>query len=249
MPSASDLASIRVLVDTFHDSRAWTIDEGSIDPLPNSAHDSEESLRRFDVIEIKIDEHVLWIADGSVHAIAPHACALAPGWVAVKGRTPTREVADRMFDLDRYHHRTSHVRIAQLHQRDERSRRMPASAAGPFHKLRPASAASKAAIFEGPVSSNARLDRHHAIAVGTYYPESGTPRPGEEWAREEGFSVAPHLLNSCAQTLMPSASKAGILAVRRQSGYKDIPGIRYHFPKANYLKDVLSLVDALVLLC
>lgn len=106
----------------------------------------------------------------------------------------------------------------------------------------------EAAIFEGSVSSNARLDRHHAIAVGTYYPESGTPRPGEEWAREEGFSVAPHLLNSCAQTLMPSAPKAGILAVRRQSGYKDIPGIRYHFPKANYLKDVLSLVDALVLL-
>lgn len=47
---------------------------------------------------------------------------------------------------------------------------------------------------------------------------------------------------------MPSAPKAGILAVRRQSGYNDIPGVRYHFPKANYLKDVLSLVDALVLL-
>ncbi len=47
---------------------------------------------------------------------------------------------------------------------------------------------------------------------------------------------------------MPSAPKAGILAVRRQSGYKDIPGVRYHFPKANDLEDVLSLVDALVLL-
>ena len=47
---------------------------------------------------------------------------------------------------------------------------------------------------------------------------------------------------------MSSAPKAGILVVRRQSGYKDIPGVQYHFPKADYLKDVVGLVDCLVLL-
>lgn len=47
---------------------------------------------------------------------------------------------------------------------------------------------------------------------------------------------------------MSSAHKAGILVVRRQSGYKDIPGVQYHFPKADYLKDVVGLVDCLVLL-
>lgn len=48
---------------------------------------------------------------------------------------------------------------------------------------------------------------------------------------------------------MSSALKTGILVVRRQSGYKDIPGVQYHFPKADYLKDVVALVDCLVLLC
>ena len=44
------------------------------------------------------------------------------------------------------------------------------------------------------------------------------------------------------------APNAGVLVVRRQSGYKDIPGVRYHFPKAGYLNDVLQLADALILL-
>lgn len=62
------------------------------------------------------------------------------------------------------------------------------------------------------------------------------------------FIYRVELVNSCSQNRVPTSLKAGILAVRRQSGYKDIPGVRYHFPKANYLKDVLALVGALVLL-
>lgn len=44
------------------------------------------------------------------------------------------------------------------------------------------------------------------------------------------------------------SSKAGILVVRRNGSYKDIPGVRYHFPKNLYLKDILELRDRLVLL-
>ncbi|WP_353268053.1 HNH endonuclease [Gemmatimonas sp.] len=44
------------------------------------------------------------------------------------------------------------------------------------------------------------------------------------------------------------SSKAGILVVRRNGGYKDIPGVRYHFPKKRYLNDILALQDRLVLL-
>jgi putative restriction endonuclease len=44
------------------------------------------------------------------------------------------------------------------------------------------------------------------------------------------------------------ALKAGVIVVRRQSGYKDVPGIRYHFPKAEYLSGVQALKDALILL-
>ncbi|MCA2990045.1 HNH endonuclease [Gemmatimonas sp.] len=42
--------------------------------------------------------------------------------------------------------------------------------------------------------------------------------------------------------------KAGILVVRRNGSYKDIPGVRYHFPKKLYLNDILALRDRLVLL-
>jgi len=42
--------------------------------------------------------------------------------------------------------------------------------------------------------------------------------------------------------------KAGILVVRRNGSYKDIPGVRYHFPKKLYLDDILALRDRLVLL-
>jgi putative restriction endonuclease len=44
------------------------------------------------------------------------------------------------------------------------------------------------------------------------------------------------------------ALKAGIIVVRRQSGYKDVPGVRYHFPKAEYLSGVQELKDSLILL-
>lgn len=40
---------------------------------------------------------------------------------------------------------------------------------------------------------------------------------------------------------------AGVLVTRRQSGYKDIPGLRYHFPKQRYLQEMQGLQDALVL--
>lgn len=44
------------------------------------------------------------------------------------------------------------------------------------------------------------------------------------------------------------ALKAGVIVVRRQSGYRDVPGIRYHFPKAEYWSGVQALRDALILL-
>lgn len=33
--------------------------------------------------------------------------------------------------------------------------------------------------------------------------------------------------------------KVGVLVVQRTGSYKDIPGVRYHFPKKLYLDDVL----------
>lgn len=42
--------------------------------------------------------------------------------------------------------------------------------------------------------------------------------------------------------------QAGVLIVQRSGGYKDIPGVRYHFPKSRYLKAVTELKDSLVLL-
>ena len=44
------------------------------------------------------------------------------------------------------------------------------------------------------------------------------------------------------------APKAGVIVVRRQSGYKDVPGVRYHFPKARYWSGVQALKGALILL-
>lgn len=44
------------------------------------------------------------------------------------------------------------------------------------------------------------------------------------------------------------STKAGILVVRRNGSYKDIPGVQYHFPKQRYLNGILSLRDRLVLL-
>lgn len=44
------------------------------------------------------------------------------------------------------------------------------------------------------------------------------------------------------------ALTAGVIVVRRQSGYKDVPGVRYHFPKARYWTVVQALKDALILL-
>lgn len=43
-------------------------------------------------------------------------------------------------------------------------------------------------------------------------------------------------------------SQAGVLVVRRTSGYKDIPGVRYHFPKARYLRGMQALLNAFALL-
>ncbi len=40
---------------------------------------------------------------------------------------------------------------------------------------------------------------------------------------------------------------AGILVMQRRGGYKDVPGMRYHFPRARYLKAITSLKDCLVL--
>jgi putative restriction endonuclease len=41
---------------------------------------------------------------------------------------------------------------------------------------------------------------------------------------------------------------AGVLIVQRKGGYKDIPGVRYHFPKSRYLRAITELKDSLVLL-
>jgi len=41
--------------------------------------------------------------------------------------------------------------------------------------------------------------------------------------------------------------RAGILVTRRHPGYKDVPGVRYHYPKRNYHQQVQRLVGALVL--
>lgn len=40
---------------------------------------------------------------------------------------------------------------------------------------------------------------------------------------------------------------AGILVMQRRGGYKDIPGLCYHFPKTTYIKAISSLQDSLVL--
>lgn len=42
--------------------------------------------------------------------------------------------------------------------------------------------------------------------------------------------------------------RVGILVVQRTGSYKDIPGVRYHFPKKLYLDDILALRGCLVLL-
>lgn len=44
------------------------------------------------------------------------------------------------------------------------------------------------------------------------------------------------------------AQKVGILVVQRNGSYKDIPGVRYHFPRDKYLDRILGLRDCLVLL-
>jgi putative restriction endonuclease len=40
---------------------------------------------------------------------------------------------------------------------------------------------------------------------------------------------------------------AGILVMQRRGGYKDIPGLCYHFPKATYIKALTALQGSLVL--
>jgi putative restriction endonuclease len=47
---------------------------------------------------------------------------------------------------------------------------------------------------------------------------------------------------------MPSELRAGVLVTRRFPGYKDIPGVQYHFPKHDYQRQIGTLVGALVLL-
>jgi putative restriction endonuclease len=42
--------------------------------------------------------------------------------------------------------------------------------------------------------------------------------------------------------------KAGVIVVQKQSSYKDVPGVRYHFPKAEYWSGVQALQGALLLL-
>ena len=42
--------------------------------------------------------------------------------------------------------------------------------------------------------------------------------------------------------------RAGILVTRRFPGYNDIPGVRYHYPKQDYHRQISLLVGALVLL-
>ena len=47
---------------------------------------------------------------------------------------------------------------------------------------------------------------------------------------------------------MTSEMRAGILVTRRFPGYRDIPGVRYHYPKQDYDRQIKALVGALVLL-
>lgn len=47
---------------------------------------------------------------------------------------------------------------------------------------------------------------------------------------------------------MPIKMRAGILVTRRYPGFKDIPGIQWHYPKKEYHGQVVPLVGALVLL-
>lgn len=42
---------------------------------------------------------------------------------------------------------------------------------------------------------------------------------------------------------------AGVLVTRRHPGYKDVPGVRYHYPKKIYPRALATLVGALVLTC
>ena len=47
---------------------------------------------------------------------------------------------------------------------------------------------------------------------------------------------------------MSSPLRAGILVTRRYPGFKDIPGVQWHYPKRAYHGQVLQLIGALVLL-
>ena len=47
---------------------------------------------------------------------------------------------------------------------------------------------------------------------------------------------------------MPTPLRAGILVTRRYPGYKDIPGVQYHYPKKSYQKAIEQLIGAMILL-
>jgi hypothetical protein len=120
MSGAQDLRSIRVLVDALHDPRARAIDESPVNLLPNIPHNGDEAFRRLLGIELELNEHVVWIADGTIQAIAPHTRTLAARWISVEGQTPGRIVANRVLNLNGYHRRTSHVSITQPRSCDAR---------------------------------------------------------------------------------------------------------------------------------
>lgn len=46
---------------------------------------------------------------------------------------------------------------------------------------------------------------------------------------------------------MLEALRAGVIVTRRHPGYKDVPGVRYHYPKKIYQRALESLVGSLVL--
>ncbi len=47
---------------------------------------------------------------------------------------------------------------------------------------------------------------------------------------------------------MADQLRAGVLVTQRYPGYKDIPGVRYHFPKAKYQNAMQQLLGAMVVL-
>jgi hypothetical protein len=107
-------ASISMLLDAFYDPRAGALDQRSLHLEPNLTHGRDESLGGVARVEIEVDKDVVRIANRAVDAISAHAGGLTPCRVSIERGAPAGVVADRVFDLNGHHGRTSGVGIGPV---------------------------------------------------------------------------------------------------------------------------------------